>query len=302
MMVLCAISAIFASESYFLTTMNDYYQVRFDLEPCCEDACDLLAGMLAENAYESFVSDETGMTAYVRKEDYTADAVDAVLADFPFDCKIKVSSELIEGRDWNAEWEKNDFQPIVIGDRVVVHSSFHTDIPAAQYDIVIDPKMAFGTGHHSTTSQILTALIDSDISGKSVIDMGTGTGILAILAAMRGAKPVTGIELDGFAYENAVENVALNGHAEITVIHGDASALADVEAADVFIANINRNVILNDMAAYAAKLKKGGTMLLSGFYEGVDADMIIADGRKNGLEFSSATSDNRWACVKLIKA
>ena len=302
MMVLCAISAIFASESYFLTTMNDYYQVRFDLEPCCEDACDLLAGMLAENAYESFVSDETGMTAYVRKEDYTADAVDAVLADFPFDCKIKVSSELIEGRDWNAEWEKNYFQPIVIGDRVVVHSSFHTDIPAAQYDIVIDPKMAFGTGHHSTTSQILTALIDSDISGKSVIDMGTGTGILAILAAMRGAKPVTGIELDGFAYENAVENVALNGHAEITVIHGDASALADVEAADVFIANINRNVILNDMAAYAAKLKKGGTMLLSGFYEGDDADMIIAEGRKNGLEFSSATSDNRWAFIKLIKA
>lgn len=302
MMVLCAISAIFASESYFLTTMNDYYQVRFDLEPCCEDACDLLAGMLAENAYESFVSDETGMTAYVRKEDYTTDAVDAVLADFPFDCKIKVSSELIEGRDWNAEWEKNYFQPIVIGDRVVVHSSFHTDIPAAQYDIVIDPKMAFGTGHHSTTSQILTALIDSDISGKSVIDMGTGTGILAILAAMRGAKPVTGIELDGFAYENAVENVALNGHAEITVIHGDASALADVEAADVFIANINRNVILNDMAAYAAKLKKGGTMLLSGFYEGDDADMIIAEGRKNGLEFSSATSDNRWAFIKLIKA
>lgn len=302
MMVLCAISAIFASESYFLTTMNDYYQVRFDLEPCCEDACDLLAGMLAENAYESFVSDETGMTAYVRKEDYTADAVDAVLADFPFDCKIKVSSELIEGRDWNAEWEKNYFQPIVIGDRVVVHSSFHTDIPAAQYDIVIDPKMAFGTGHHSTTSQILTALIDSDISGKSVIDMGTGTGILAILAAMRGAKPVTGIELDGFAYENAVENVALNGHAEITVIHGDASALADVDAADVFIANINRNVILNDMAAYAAKLKKGGSMLLSGFYEGDDADMIIAEGRKNGLEFSSATSDNRWAFIKLIKA
>ena len=285
-----------------LMTMNDYYQVRFDLEPCCEDACDLLAGMLAENAYESFVPDESGLTAYVKKEDYLADAVDEVIADFPFDCKITVASELIEGRDWNAEWEKNYFQPIVIGDRVVVHSSFHTDIPTAQYDIVIDPKMAFGTGHHSTTSQILTALLDNELVGKSVIDMGTGTGILAILAAMRGANPVTGIELDGFAYENAVENVALNGHAEIRIIHGDASALADVDTADIFIANINRNVILNDMSAYASKLKRGGMMLLSGFYEGEDADMIIAEGRKNGLEFSSATSDNRWSCVKLFKA
>lgn len=282
--------------------MNDYYQVRFDLEPCSEDASDLLAGMLAENAYESFVPDETGLTAYVKKEDYDADAVDAVLADFPFDCKITVASELIEGRDWNAEWEKNYFQPIVIDDRVVVHSSFHTDIPAAQYDIVIDPKMAFGTGHHSTTSQILTALLDTALKGKSVIDMGTGTGILAILAAMLGAGPVTGIELDGFAYDNAVENIALNGHSEIKIIHGDASALAVVDAADIFIANINRNVILNDMAAYASKLKTGGMMLLSGFFEGDDSEMIIAEGRKNGLEFSSATSDNRWACVKLIKA
>lgn len=293
---------VLSLQSKDFTTMNDYYQVRFDLEPCCEDACDLLAGMLAENAYESFVADETGVTAYVKKEDYAETAVDEVVADFPFGCKIKVSSELIEGRDWNAEWEKNYFQPIVIGDRVVVHSSFHTDIPAAQYDIVIDPKMAFGTGHHSTTSQILTALLEADLKDKSVIDMGTGTGILAILAAMRGAKPVTGIELDGFAYDNAVENVALNGHAEIKIIHGDASALAEVEAADIFIANINRNVILNDMAAYAAKLVPGGMMLLSGFYEGDDAEMIVAEGRKNGLEYLSETSDNRWACVKLIKA
>ncbi|MDE6240017.1 MAG: 50S ribosomal protein L11 methyltransferase [Muribaculaceae bacterium] len=125
--------------------MNDYYEVRFDLQPCSEDACDLLAGMLAENDFESFVSDETGLTAYVKKEDYSEEAVKSVLADFPFECMIVSSAELIEGQDWNAEWEKNYFQPIVIGDRVVVHSSFHTDIPAAQYDIVIDPKMAFGT-------------------------------------------------------------------------------------------------------------------------------------------------------------
>ena len=282
--------------------MNDYYEVRFDLEPCSEDACDLLAGMLAENAFESFVPDETGLTAYVKKEDYSEDAVRAVLADFPFDCMVVSSAELIEGQDWNAEWEKNYFQPIVIGDRVVVHSSFHTDVPSAQYDIVIDPKMAFGTGHHSTTSQILTALVNSDLDGKSVIDMGTGTGILAILAAMRGAHHVTGIELDGFAYENAVENIALNGHPEIRLINGDASALADVAPADMFIANINRNVILSDLAAYAEHLKSGGTMLLSGFYEGDDCDMIIAEAAKYGLKPQSQTADKRWACLKLIKS
>ena len=283
------------------TTMNDYYEVRFDLEPCSEDATDLLAGMLAECNYESFVPDECGLTAYVRKEEYCPSAIDETLAEFPFDCKINIKSELIEGQDWNAEWEKNYFQPIVIGDRVVVHSSFHTAIPAAQYDIVIDPKMAFGTGHHSTTSQILTALLSTDLEGKSVIDMGTGTGILAILAAMRGAAPVTGIELDGFAYENAIENVSINGHSEIQLINGDASALADIDPADVFIANINRNVILNDLAVYASRLKKGGMMLLSGFYEGDDSDMIVNEGRSHGLSFSSMTSDNRWACLRLIK-
>ncbi len=185
---------------------------------------------------------------------------------------------------------------------MTVHSSFHTDVPAAQYDIVIDPKMAFGTGHHSTTSQILSALLDADLEDRSVIDMGTGTGILAILAAMRGAKPVTAIELDGFAYENAVENVALNGHPEIRLIHGDASALEGVEAADYFIANINRNVILADLEAYARHLKSGGIMLLSGFYEGPDSDMIIDAAAPLGLAPVGLTSDNRWACLKLKKA
>lgn len=281
--------------------MNDYYEVRFDLTPCSEDACDLLAGMLAENDYESFVPDDKGLTAYVRKEAFDEAAVRDVLADFPFDSSISHSATLIEGRDWNSEWEKNYFQPIVVGDRVVVHSSFHTDIPRADYDIVIDPKMAFGTGHHSTTSQILSALLDTDLEGKSVIDMGTGTGILAILAAMRGAHPVTGIEIDGFAYENAVENVRLNGHPEINLINGDASALSGLAPADILIANINRNVILADIGAYASKLKSGGTMLLSGFYEGSDSDMITQEAAKYGLRPTAATSDKRWACLKLSK-
>lgn len=281
--------------------MNDYYEVRLDLDPCCEDATDLLSGMLADEGYESFVPDETGLTAYVKKELYDEAKVRAVIADFPFGCKVSGRSTLIEGRDWNAEWEKNYFQPIVIGDQVVIHSSFHTDMPAARHDIVIDPKMAFGTGHHSTTSQILEALLETPLEGRSVIDMGTGTGILAILAAMRGAAPVTAIELDGFAYENAVENVRINGHAEIRVINGDASVLADIAPADVFIANINRNVILGDLDRYAPALKESGLMLLSGFYEGQDCDMIIEAAAKLGLAYMSMTTDKRWACLRLTK-
>lgn len=281
--------------------MNDYYQVRFDLKPCSEDATDLLAGLLADEDYESFVPDDNGLTAYIKKESYSPSAVAAAIDDFPFDCTISYKSEIVEGRDWNAEWEKNYFQPIVIGQQVVIHSSFHTDIPTAQYDIVIDPKMAFGTGHHSTTSQILRALLSMSLHDKTVIDMGTGTGILAILAAMRGATAVTAIELDSFAYENAVENVKLNGHPEIKVINGDASALSAVEPTDIFIANINRNVILGDIDRYAAAMKHGGTLLLSGFYEGADCDMLTAEAAKYGLNPAGTTVDNRWACLMFVK-
>lgn len=283
--------------------MNDYYEVRLDLNPCSEDATDLLAGMLADEGYESFVPDEDGLTAYVKKETFSDEALKQVLNDFPFDSVVTASTKVIEGQDWNAEWEKNYFQPIVIGDQVVVHSSFHSDIPQAKYDIVIDPKMAFGTGHHSTTSQIMSALLSLELEGKSVIDMGTGTGILAILAAMRGASPVCGIEIDQFAYENALENVSLNNHPEINLINGDASALEGIgiATADIFIANINRNVILADLHNYAKTLKSGGIMLLSGFYEGGDCDMITEEADKYGLKPIGQTSDNRWACLKLQK-
>lgn len=279
--------------------MNDYIETRLEMEPYLgEDATDLLAGMLGDVGYESFVPDEHGLTAYVAVGSFDSAAVDGVVADFPYDCSLTVTHTKVEGRDWNEEWEKNYFKPIIVGDRCVVHSSFHTDIPKVEYDIVIDPKMAFGTGHHATTSQILTALLDMDLAGKAVIDMGTGTAILALLAAMRGAQPVTGIEIDEFAYVNARENVALNGHPEIELILGDASKLADVADCDVFLANINRNVITADIAAYAARLRRGGAMLLSGFY--VDDIPVVAEtAEAAGLKVESWTELDRWTCLKL---
>lgn len=282
--------------------MNDYMEVRLTPSPCNETITDVLAALLAENGgYESFVPDDEGLTAYVRKELYSVEKLNDIISSFPLEgVGIAVLADLIEGRDWNAEWEKNYFKPIVIDNRCVIHSTFHKDVPAAPYDIVIDPKMAFGTGHHFTTSLMIRCLLDMPLEGKTVIDMGTGTGILAILAAMRGAAAVNAIEIDEFAQMNAVENVALNGHPEINVILGDASALSSLPKADCFLANINRNIILNDMAAYAAALKPGGMLVMSGFYK-ADAIDLVACGQKLGLEYRAHDVDNDWTRLVLRK-
>lgn len=281
--------------------MNDYYSVRIDATPCTTDITDLAAALLADAGFESFEPDATGLTAYIIAAlgDAGQTATDA-LADFPIEEVVfNVSPEFVEGRDWNEEWEKNYFKPIVIGNQCAIHSSFHTDVPTAQYDIVIDPKMAFGTGHHDTTSQMVGHILDADIAGKSVIDMGTGTGILGILAAMRGAAKVTGIEIDRPAYENAIENVSLN-NVKMQLIHGDASNLADLEPADFFLANINRNIITGDIDRYAAKLKTGGRMMLSGFYE-EDIPIVEKAAGQYGLKEVSRRVSNRWAAIELQK-
>lgn len=280
--------------------MNDYIEVRIDATPCSEDITDLLAAELADIGFESFIPDDKGLTAYAPAKLYNKEAVNNVLANFAIECALNVSDNFVEGRDWNAEWEKNYFRPIVIGKRVAIYSSFHTDVPEAEHSIVIDPKMAFGTGHHATTSQVIKALLELDLRDKTVIDMGTGTGILAILAAQLGAKAVTGIEIDEFAYANAIENVRLNDHSEITLINGDASALADLAPCDVFIANINRNIITGDIDRYAKALKPGGVMLLSGFYV-EDIPVVAAAADKHGLRETGYTDEERWVCLRLAK-
>ncbi len=280
--------------------MNDYTEVRIDMSPCNETMTDVMAALLCEHGYESFVPDENGMTAYIKLEDFDKKVLDEVTAELPFDTSVTVKCETVEGRDWNQEWEKNYFKPITVDGKCVIHSSFHTDIPSMPYDIVIDPKMAFGTGHHQTTTLIILRLLELPLEGSSVIDMGTGTGILAILAAMRGAGPVTAIEIDEFAHANAVENVSLNRHPEINVVLGDASALAGVEPVDLFLANINRNIIVGDLQVYASRLKEGGTMLLSGFYED-DIAIVLDEARKHGLEYVGHTVLERWSCLELKK-
>lgn len=281
--------------------MNDYISVRIDATPCSEDITDLAAAFLADAGFESFEPDAEGLTAYIRAtNDDACSIAHEALEDFPITADFKISSEFIKGEDWNAEWEKNYFKPIVIGDKVAVHSTFHTDVPQAEYDIVIDPKMAFGTGHHDTTSQMMRLILELPLEGKDVIDMGTGTGILAILAKKRGANSVTGIEIDEPAYLNAIEHAALNG-VSLNLIHGDASALETLEPADFLFANINRNIILADIDRYSQALKSTAEVLLSGFYE-QDVDMIEAECQKYGLkEAERLVSDSGWTALRLTK-
>lgn len=279
--------------------MNDYSEVRLSLDPCNETMTDILAAMLAEIGYESFVPDNEGLTAYIRKEDFDASALDQIIENFPMETTLTETHTVVEGQDWNEEWEKNYFKPIVIDDLCVIHSTFHKDIPSCTYDIVIDPKMAFGTGHHATTTLILRRLLNLDLTGRKVVDMGTGTGILAILCDMRGAACVDAVEIDEFACENARENLRINGTSNVTLHHGDASVLSRIRDVDLFLANINRNIITADLAAYADTLSPGAEVILSGFYE-EDIPVIMKTAEVVGLSYGDHTVLDRWASLRLV--
>ena len=277
-----------------------YFEVTFSVNPCNETVTDVLSALTAEIGFESFVECEGVMTAYVQQSLFDENALKEVIADFPIpDTTITYTITEPEDKDWNEEWEKNFFQPIVIDDRCVIHSTFHKDYPKAEYDIVINPQMAFGTGHHETTSSILGELLDADLKGKSVLDMGCGTSILAILASMRGADPVTAIDIDDWCVNNSRDNIALNNINNITVELGDASLLEGRKPFDVIIANINRNILLNDMAAYTACMHKGSEIYMSGFYV-QDIDAIRSKGESLGLKFVHYREKNNWAAVKLV--
>ena len=277
-----------------------YFEVTFTAQPCNEIITDVLSALTAEIGFESFVECEGGMQAYVQQALFDEEALKTVLADFPIpDTEISYIINEPEDKNWNEEWEKNFFQPIVIENRCVIHSPFHKDYPEAEYDIVINPQMAFGTGHHETTSSILGELLDADLKGKSVLDMGCGTSILAILASMRGANPVTAIDIDDWCVNNSRDNIKLNHIDNITVELGDASLLANKQPFDVIIANINRNILLNDMAAYANCMHSGSEIYMSGFYV-QDIQAIREKAESLGMEFVHHREKNNWAAVKLI--
>ena len=271
-----------------------YLEFSFRTTPCTEVVNDVLSAVLADAGFESFVEQPDGLLAYIQQNLYDEASVEAAISEFPIpDTAIEYSFVEAEDKDWNEEWEKNFFQPIVIGNRCVIHSTFHHDVPEAEYDIAINPQMAFGTGHHETTSLVIGEILDSDISGKKVLDMGCGTSILAILARMKGAASCTAIDIDDWCVRNSIENIELNGVDEIEVCLGDASILADKGPFDMVIANINRNILLADMQHYVARMNEGATLLMSGFYVD-DIPLIKAEAERLGLTFNGYKEKNRW--------
>lgn len=278
-----------------------YLEFIFHTEPCTEVVNDVLSAVLGEVGFESFVEQEGGIAAYIQTALYDEEALKSALDSFPLaDTTLTYTYKEAEDKDWNEEWEKNFFQPIVIGNRCVIHSTFHHDVPQAEYDIVINPQMAFGTGHHETTSLIIGELLEADLQGKALLDMGCGTSILAILARMRGAAPCTAIDIDEWCVRNSLENIELNHVDNISVFQGDASILPDKGPFDVVIANINRNILLNDMKHYVARMNPGARLFMSGFYTD-DIPAIREEAERNGLRFVHHKEKNRWAAIQFEK-
>ena len=277
-----------------------YFEVTFTTSPCNETVNDVVSALAGEIGFESFVEWENGVQAYIQQSLFDEEALKSMVADFPLtDTTVEYTVVEAEDKDWNEEWEKNFFKPIVIGDRCCIHSTFHKDTPQTEYEILINPQMAFGTGHHETTSSIISELLEADLQGKSVLDMGCGTSILAILASMRGADPITAIDIDDWCVNNSRDNIALNGIENITVEWGDANLLKGRAPFDVIIANINRNILLADMAQYAACMHPGSELFMSGFYV-EDIPVIQEKAESLGMEFIHHREKNNWAAVKFI--
>ncbi|MBJ2176238.1 50S ribosomal protein L11 methyltransferase [Aureibaculum sp. A20] len=276
---------------------NIYIGYNFVVSPL-QPATEILIAELGYVGFESFVENENGFIAYIQKEEDANNILDEIYILQNEEFEISYTKEEIEQVNWNSEWEKN-FNPIQVDDLVSIRAPFHPN-PNLKYDIVIEPKMSFGTGHHETTHMMVQHILKLDLQGKKVLDMGCGTGILAILAEMKGATPLDAIDIDAWCYENSLENVERNNCTHINVYEGDASLLINKKY-DVIIANINRNILLNDIKIYADCLNDNGVLLLSGFYE-EDIPIIDAETSKYGLKLEEFIERNNWVALKYLKS
>lgn len=273
-----------------------YFELDLKIEP---DFSEILVAELAEIGFDSFLDSPDGIIAYVTEDLFDDRAIKNLLENYASKTPLSYSIKAIEKQNWNKEWE-SAFSPIEVSDKIYVRATFHEPSPAVfPYEIIITPKMSFGTGHHETTSQVLELQLGIDHTGKSVLDVGTGTGILAIFASKLGAEKIHSFDIDEWSVENTIENIALNNTPEITVNQG---TIADqkVEEYDIVIANINRNILLDEIPTYVKFMKKGGYLILSGFYEH-DVPEIESKSNDNQLKKLKQISKNNWAAVVFIK-
>jgi len=272
-----------------------YLGYHFKVEPK-ELGSEILVAELGEKPFESFIETENGVNAYIQKALWTEDVLEDIFILNSPEFTVSYTIEEIEHVNWNEEWEKN-FSPIDVDGICHVRAPFHEKTDA-QYDIVIEPKMSFGTGHHETTHMMIQHILENDFEGKKTLDMGCGTAILAILAEMKGAQPTDAIDIDNWCYLNSIENAERNNCKHISVYEGDASLL-EGKKYDIIIANINRNILLNDMQQYVDCLNENGTLFLSGFYE-EDIPAIDASCTEKGLTYVKKHQRNNWVALKYV--
>lgn len=290
-----------------------YFEVTCEIRPFSQEAADVLSANLAEIGFESFSETEDGLTAYIQQSVWDENLMREAIENFFLPgVEIRYTKAEAPDEDWNQVWEEEGFQPVVVSDEIVVHDVKHTDVPQVKYDILITPRLAFGTGSHETTRLILRSLAQLDLDGKHVIDAGTGTGILSIMAAKRGAASVFAYDIDEWSVENTKDNLLLNGIAyrdfkdlkdlkdlkdiRVAVVCGDSSVLEGQTKADLLIANINRNILLQDLPRFAASLKPKGRMILSGFYQ-ADIPALKEAAEQQGFSLQKEASEGDWAML-----
>jgi ribosomal protein L11 methyltransferase len=275
---------------------NIYIGYHFQVSPL-ELGSEILIAELGEKAFESFIETETGISAYVQKDLWSENILEDIQILDNSEFNISYTFEEIEQVNWNEEWEKN-FEAIEVDGKCHVRAPFH-EKTNAEYDIVIEPKMSFGTGHHETTHMMIQHILETDFTNRKTLDMGCGTAILAILAEMKGAQPIDAIDIDNWCYLNSIENAERNNCNHISVYEGDASLLVGKKY-DIIIANINRNILLNDMQQYVDCLNENGILFLSGFYT-EDIPVITESCTSKGLSYVKQFERNNWVALKFEK-
>ena len=272
-----------------------YIEYLFTISPL-QPGAEILIAELGDLGFESFVETETGVKAYIQKEAWKDGLLEDIKILSSEEFKVDFSFSELAQVNWNAEWEKN-FDPIEVEGQCIVRAPFHPETDH-KYEIVIEPKMSFGTGHHETTFMMLQYILENNFNEKTVLDMGCGTAVLAILAEMRGASTVDAIDIDPWCFENSEENIRRNNSKNIKVQLGDAKLLSDKQF-DIIIANINRNILLNDMERYRKSLQTGGELYLSGFYK-EDLPIIADCCNKLGFSFVDNKERNNWIAAKFV--
>ena len=277
-----------------------YFEVDFTISPYSADASDVLAAMAGEAGFETFEETETGLKGYVQQSLFDVSVLKTALEDFPFeDTTISYDIREAEDRDWNEQWEQEGFEPIVISENLIIHDGRHLPDSTPDIAIEIDAKLAFGTGTHETTRMICSTLLELQPKGR-VLDCGTGTGILSICALKLGAQEAIGYDIDEWSVDNARHNAVINQiDNRFTSLLGDASILNKVEGTfDLVMANINRNILLNDMPQFVSKMNADATLILSGFYTD-DCQILIEKAQTLGLTLQQQKEDQQWACLVL---